>query len=336
MARLSSRELALERRRALTTSGKKASAALGGNNRVRTVSDARPTRTEATNSVQPAVSAPVAPDMQPSVSLNQSVSSSRRPQGKAQRHPSRELVISRREALSRRGKSASSSRDRNRADVAREAPAPVVAPETTDRPAVTVELTPRSGDRRSGLERRSVTPKRRSIENPSRALVLARREAMSKHGKTAGKQPTSAAAVARQANPDLSSREIAQQVRELRSKAGAISRQNAGVTRPCGPNRHGAKQAAAADAHWKVGESTTTTGQTVTGTQANRSVKTTGNEASTCRSITGTEYLGAEVFQTFCQQAPEPTTPAKLRRSVGAPRRPPCPPKSHRRGPDNR
>ena len=313
MARLSSRELALERRRALTTSGKKASAALGGNNRVRTVSDARPTRTEATNSVQPAVSAPVAPDMQPSVSLNRSVSSSRRPQGKAQRHPSRELVISRREALSRRGKSASSSRDRNRADVAREAPAPVVAPETTDRPAVTVELTPRSGDRRSGLERRSVTPKRRSIENPSRALVLARREAMSKHGKTAGKQPTSAAAVARQANPDLSSREIAQQVRELRSKAGAISRQNAGVTRPCGPNRHGAKQAAAADAHWKVGESTTTTGQTVTGTQANRSVKTTGNEASTCRSITGTEYLGTEVFQTFCQQTPDPTTPNKVR-----------------------
>ena len=51
----------------------------------------------------------------------------------------------------------------------------------------------------------------------------------------------------------------------------------------------------------------------MTGTQANRSVKTTGNEASTCRSITGTEYLGAEVFQTFCQQAPEPTTPAKVR-----------------------
>jgi hypothetical protein len=54
----------------------------------------------------------------------------------------------------------------------------------------------------------------------------------------------------------------------------------------------------------------------VTGTQANRSVKTTGNEASTCRSITGTEYLGAEVFQTFCQSAPTPTTPAKVRVSA--------------------
>ena len=127
---------------------------------------------------------------------------------------------------------------------------------------------------------------------------------MAKHGKTAGKQPTSPAAVARQANPDLTSRELAQQVRELRTKAGARNKQSAGVTRPTGPNRHGAKQAATADAHWKVGESTTSTGQTVTGTQANRSVKTTGNEASTCRSITGTEYLGAEVFQTFCQSPP--------------------------------
>ena len=54
----------------------------------------------------------------------------------------------------------------------------------------------------------------------------------------------------------------------------------------------------------------------MTETHANRSVKTTGNEASTCRSITGTEYLGAEVFQTFCQQAPEPTTPAKVRVSA--------------------
>ncbi len=313
MARLSSRELALERRKALTTSGKKASAATGANSRVRTLTDARPTRTEVTAVNEPAVTTPVAAEPQRAVSLTRMASTSRSSQVKAQRNPSRDLVLSRREALSRRGKTSASSSDRNRADVARKAavPAAVVAPEKVERPAVTVELTSRFGERRAGLERRSVTPKRRSIENPSRALVLARRDAMSKHGKTAGKQPTSAAAVARQANPDLSSREIAQQVRELRAKAGSITKQNAGVTRPSGPNRHGAKQAA--DAHWKVGESTTPAGQTVTGTQANRSLKTTGNEASTCRSITGTEYLGAEVFQTFCQQAPEPTTPAKVR-----------------------
>ena len=328
MARLSSRELALERRKALTTSGKKSSvAARDGANRVRTAADARPTRTEAAAAVEPTAPAVAAP-VKPKVSFTPA-SPSRSSQVKPQRHPGRDLVLARREALSRRGKTADTSRDRSRADVARQtkAAAPAAAPtESTkdcgcggkravEKTALTsLSASPPKLSARS--ERRSATPKRRAIENPSRALVLARRDAMSKHGKTAGKQPTSAAAVARQANPDLTSRELAQQVRELRAKAGARNKQSAGVTRPTGPNRHGAKQAAAADAHWKVGESTTTSGQTVTGTQANRSVKTTGNEASTCRSITGTEYLGAEVFQTFCQQAPEPTTPAKVRVSA--------------------
>ncbi|MCB4407149.1 CsoS2 family carboxysome shell protein [Synechococcus sp. MU1642] len=328
MARLSSRELALERRKALTTSGKKSSAAAGtGANRVRTVDDARPTRTNAAAVAEP-VSAPVVPAaVAPQRTTSFTAAPSRRSsQVKPPRDASRDLVLARREALSRRGKTADTSRDRNRADVARQtkAAAPAAAPaETTKncgcggkRAAEKTALTSLSASAPKlsvRTERRAAAPKRRAIENPSRALVLARRDAMAKHGKTAGKQSTSAAAVARQANPDLTSRELAQQVRELRTKAGARNKQSAGVTRPTGPNRHGAKQAAAADAHWKVGESTTTAGQTVTGTQANRSVKTTGNEASTCRSITGTEYLGAEVFQTFCQTAPAATTPAKVR-----------------------
>jgi hypothetical protein len=102
-------------------------------------------------------------------------------------------------------------------------------------------------------------------------------------------------------------------VRELKSKVGSAGSARNSGTRPSGPNRHGAKQAAAADAHWKVGVSQTSSGQVVTGTQANRSPKTTGNEAATCRPITGTEYLGAEVFQTFCQSGPAATQPAKVR-----------------------
>ena len=319
MARLSSRELALERRKALTTSGKKAAVA-SGSGRVRIAADARSTRTlaNASNAVvevsTPAVA--VAPRRPQSLTA----SSAPRSRVKPVRQPSRELVLARRDALSRRGKTADKTSDRNRADVARQTPvvasavvASAAATESSaapSRPAAVVQLSGRTSDRRQS------TPKRRAIENPSRALVLARRDAMSKHGKTAGKQPTSAAAVARQANPDLTSRELAQQVRELRAKSGSRTNQSAGITRPSGPNRHGAKQAAAADAHWKVGESETSSGQVVTGTQANRSVKTTGNEASTCRSITGTEYLGAEVFQTFCQSAPERTTPAKVRVSA--------------------
>ena len=330
MARLSSRELALERRRALTTSGKKASVAVSaGANRVRTAADVRATRTKAGEPVASgAVEAAVAVSPRRTATLMPTASASARGQDKPQRraNPSRDLVLARREALSRRGKKADTSKDRNRSQLAKNVTSvattaaeqkqsqssgfngnsPVASTERHARPASSVQLSGRA-------ERRTTSPKRRALENPSRALVLARREAMAKHGKTAGKQPTTAAAVARQANPDLTSRELAQQVRELRARAGARNKQSAGVTRPTGPNRHGAKQAAAADAHWKVGESTTSSGQTVTGTQANRSVKTTGNEASTCRSITGTEYLGAEVFQTFCQSPPQPTTPAKVR-----------------------
>ncbi len=332
MARLSSRELALERRKALTTAGKKASVAVSaGANRVRSADDARKTRTNADPiAAAPSYAAtPVAVERPRHQSLTSS-SAAHHSRVKPVSQPSRELVMVRREALSRRGKSADTTKDRNRADVARK----TVKTSSTTVPAVSKKdcgcgsndaaLTPTRLSRQAASvdlstknsSRRSKAPKRRAIDNPSRSLALARREAMSKHGKTAGKQPTSAAAVARQANPDLTSRELAQQVRELRAKSGARSKQSAGITRPTGPNRNGSKQAASADAHWKVGESETTGGQTVTGTQANRSVKTTGNEASTCRSITGTEYLGAEVFQTFCQSAPTPTTPAKVRVSA--------------------
>jgi hypothetical protein len=147
--------------------------------------------------------------------------------------------------------------------------------------------------------------------------VLARREALAKRGKSAA-APTSstAAAVARQSNPDLTSRELAQKVRELKSKVGSAGSSRGSGCRPTGPNRHGSRDSAAADAHWKVGTSETSRGQTVTGTQANRSPRTTGNEASTCRAITGTEYLGAEVFQTFCQSEPLTRQPAKVRETA--------------------
>jgi len=238
-------------------------------------------------------------------------------------NPSRELVLARREALSTRGKSASTSKDRTRVDVAKNSSS---STSTTSSPAKsecscqtgkseslktsTISLQTSTLSSRSG-ERRTIQ-KRRRVENPSRALVLARREALSKHGKSAGNKATSAASVARHGNPDLSSREIALRVRELRSKSGATGKQRSGGTRPCGPNRNGSKQAAASDAHWKVGVSETSSGQVVTGTQANRSERTTGNEASTCRSVTGTQYLGAETIDTFCQSSPSYKQPSKV------------------------
>ena len=336
MATKSSREAALERRKALTDGGKKAASRMNASGgRVRTAADARPSRTQAAPpaatpsaaSAKPAAAPAATPARSlgsPSVSAARSSSTPKRVS-----NPSRDLVLARREALSRNGKRASQSRDRTRTDVAKDAPkaaAPAQAaaehkckcqehaPESTGR-SETASLSLSSRASSSASSNRSTARKASAQHNPSRALVLARREALSKRGKSAsGSSKTGPAAVARQINPDLSARELSQKVRELKSKTGSAGTARNSGTRPSGPNRHGSKQAAAADATWKVGVSETLSGQTVTGTQANRSVKTTGNEAATCRTITGTEYLGAEVFQTFCGTQPAaPIQPAKVR-----------------------
>jgi len=337
MATKSSREAALERRKALTDGGKKASGRYGsGGGRVRSAADARPTRTNAapSSAPRPAAAEAVAPAAAPTRQLSAPSSAHRSNAGKRVSNPSRDLVLSRREAMTRGGKRADTSKDRTRTDVAKEAPKAAAAPaaehkckcqektsDTQQSRSATLSLSSEraaASSSRAGSERRAAARKGTAQHNASRALVLARREALSKRGKSASNSTkTGAAAVARQINPDLSARELAQKVRELKSKTGAAGSARNSGTRPSGPNRHGAKQAAAADAAWKVGVSETLSGQTVTGTQANRSVKTTGNEAATCRSITGTEYLGAEVFQTFCGGQPASSNqPAKVRVSA--------------------
>ena len=61
---------------------------------------------------------------------------------------------------------------------------------------------------------------------------------------------------------------------------------------------------AAQDATWKVGASQTSHDQTITGTMVGRSMSVTGDEPSTCRNVTGTEYMGADLFRDFCQAEP--------------------------------
>ena len=344
MARTTSREAALERRKALTNGGKKASAQfMSSPGRVRTAADAQRSRTEAV-SAAPVAAAPAPQRPTPTArrggasSLSASSGSGHRSNAKPLANPSRNLVLERREALSRRGKRADTSSDRTRQEVmkaskANTSPSSPVVAAATDRPcgckdakaAAAASTSSSSGlgaslanrnARNGGGERRSVA-KRTAQHNPSRAIVMARREALSKRGKSAS-APTSAvaASVARQANPDMSSRELAQKVRELKCKVGSAGSSRSGGSRPTGPRRGQAKIDATADAHWKVGVSETVRGQVVTGTQANRSTKTTGNEASTCRPVTGTEYLGAEIFRTFCQTDPSPLQPAKVRVSA--------------------
>ncbi|WP_269622571.1 CsoS2 family carboxysome shell protein [Prochlorococcus marinus] len=332
MASQSSRELALERRKALSTGGKKSSGLSSSSpNRVRSASDVGVTRTNKSfvKSSKNQISAAQKVHSKTSISVPSTNSHSKRMNPRPISNPSRELVLARREALSLRGKTADKSKDRTRVDVeknASEESSKVFSVNTQVEaccePCAEEKARQSAAENSSNLTfniskatttRRNSSPKRRAIENPSRSLVLARREALSKHGKSASIQPTTPAAVARQGNPDLSSREISQRVRELRSKSGATGQKRSCGTRPCGPNKNGSKEAAlAADAHWKVGVSETSSGQIVTGTQANRSIKTTGNEASTCRSVTGTQYLGADTIDTFCQSPPIISQPSKV------------------------
>ena len=71
--------------------------------------------------------------------------------------------------------------------------------------------------------------------------------------------------------------------------------------RPTGRVRPGSRTAPA-----KVEMGTTLSGQTVTGTQVEQTEKVTGAESGVCRSVTGTEYLGAEQFEKFCPGTPSP------------------------------
>lgn len=232
----------------------------------------------------------------------------------------RAQAMARRAALARDGRKAERSADRTRAG----SRAPVVAApkpsgkgecgcgcggskrsEQQSAPSLSLTAPASPRDRRP-------TQRRVSGDKPSgRSLSLARRQALSTRGKAAlGSQP-SAAGLARQANPQLSGRELAQRVRAQRSRngsSGVPKKGSASRTRP------GRSPKGAEDQPWKVGASETTRGQTVTGTRVGRSPKTTGDEPSTCRTITGTEYMGADIFRELCQAEPL-AGPEKVRKS---------------------
>lgn len=155
-------------------------------------------------------------------------------------------------------------------------------------------------------------PRKTIAQNPSKAAALARRRAQSVRGKAAiGSNGMSEAQTARAANPQLSGRELAMALREQRSKRGSSGQKKSA---PSGRRRKAKENApgAASDQPWKVGASETVSGQTVTGTMVGRDESVTGDEASTCRSITGTEYLGADIFRDFCQADPKPSAPKKV------------------------
>ncbi len=170
-------------------------------------------------------------------------------------------------------------------------------------PSLSLSTPPTSSQSQSNHRNRKPNPVLAN-KPAGRAVALARRSALSGRGKAATNVPKSVAGIARQANPTLTARELAQQVRAQRSSNGGAGERKSAPSGRVRPSRSGA-----ADQPWKVGVSETGLGQFVTGTRVGRSMKTTGDEPSTCRTITGTEYMGADIFREFCQTDPAPSTP---------------------------
>ncbi|MDZ7750501.1 MAG: CsoS2 family carboxysome shell protein [Gammaproteobacteria bacterium] len=238
----------------------------------------------------------------------------------------REVARRRRAALAEAGRKAEATRDRTRADA--------IAPSRGSRAEAVKEQAGKKGDcgcgckgegrestapvpapeRRASLTPTSRTspgrgqPRRVNATMPAaRAASKARRAAQSATGKSASASPTSMAGIARQANPSMSTRELAQSIREQRSRNG---RSSSTKSAPCGRVRSSRTAGdrgdrGAQDATWKVGTSETGGGQTVTGTRVGRAKGVTGDEPSTCRAVTGTEYMGADIFREFCQTDPQ-------------------------------
>ncbi|KPK55791.1 MAG: carboxysome shell protein [Thiotrichales bacterium SG8_50] len=288
----SAREAALNRRRALTSTGK---AALTG-------------MTQGSS----------AANLVPSGQASSQSGSTTTKQGGSARAASR----ARREAMSVSGKAGVTITDRTREATSNMTPPASTAEseriETGKGCGCGCNGTKASCDTQPASEAQSATAAPRISANvhkniarsSSRAASLARRQAMSAHGKAGINTKNSSAQVARAANPHLSSRELAKTLREQRSRNGKTGDKK---SQPCGRLRpkSQAESGAAQDAPWKVGASETAHGQTLTGTMVGRNRHVTGDEPSTCRTVTGTEYLGADIFREFCQSDPG-KTPRKV------------------------
>lgn len=264
--------------------------------------------------VKATASAPAAPKAAPAAAPRARTSTS----GVSSSSTARSAALARRKAMSTRGKQAVSTSDRVRTldNVAKSAAAAPAARKEGDcgcgcggkknRDTQTTQDAPQRAPA-SGNGARA--PHSRNVRRPAivqssaKAASLARRKAQSTRGK-AGVSPSgmSEAQTARAANPQLSGRELARALRDQRSTRGKTC--TGGKCRPTGKVRKKPEPAAAQDASWKVGASQTSHDQTITGTMVGRDAAVTGNEQSTCRTITGTEYMGADVFRDFCAAEP--------------------------------
>ncbi len=124
-----------------------------------------------------------------------------------------------------------------------------------------------------------------------RQLCQQRRQALSSQGKTA---VTSFRMMTPALGLGLSGRAAA------RTRRAALCENGRGNDPACRPSGRVRPETA----FKKVEFGTTLSGNTVSGNQVERTSKVTGTESSTCRPITGTEYIGAEQYSAWCESTP--------------------------------
>lgn len=146
---------------------------------------------------------------------------------------------------------------------------------------------------------RSATEARMAARNGAAATPAA---APASTDSCACQHETTPRAVVEYARPVKIDAEPASPARQRRMEQSQKGRGDAPASRPTGRVRPEPQ---------KVEIGTTLAGSTVTGNLVERTSRVTGNEASTCRTITGTEYVGAEQFGEFCGTLPPPS-PAKV------------------------
>ena len=291
---MSAREISLARRRALSQNGKTSLPAKAASApAARTAQRATPSVTAAPAAVTATASA---------ADVSQTLSGG-----------ARAASIARRRAMSTAGKSAVKSGDMRRADVlaasvptdtrsaVRSAVSAVV--EAAQVPAAAVVANDAAEAAMDQVC--AALPSDTSFDIPAmseaRALCMARRQGLSSTGKTAiGKRATSAST--RGGNGSVvagNGRDIA---KRHRAEMCSMGSDKTGKCRPTGRVRPGSDS----EAPQKVETASTLSGQMVTGSNVERSVKVTGNEYGACRPVTGTEYIGSDQYDKFCGTRPQP------------------------------
>ena len=135
-------------------------------------------------------------------------------------------------------------------------------------------------------------------DNSVRKLCKARRRSLAERGKVAATVVQGLmSAVSRQRYLETgSAREFARLHRQEQAKRGR------GADTPSRPT--GRERSRKYKEPQKVEVGTTLAGSAVTGTQVDRTPAVTGIESGSCRTITGTEYLGSEHYGRFCDTVP--------------------------------